>query len=154
MTPTTSSRAHSIDEGEPFILKAEKAVSSERRRCNLALLAIYAGVFLNGLLLLLNVTLWKNTLSAGVWSTDLKDARSAIEYEEKVFTGALLYDQTQGKSIRRMDSDVEYFGPPSPEIDQAWKDLLHGEFVIMTPEEALPFGDELLPYHNGEYYFE
>lgn len=60
------------------------------------------------------------------WDTELHDARSAIEYEERSYTGALTYDYEQQAVVKLNDSDLEFFGPPSARIDDAWEYLLHG----------------------------
>lgn len=60
------------------------------------------------------------------WDTELADARSAIEYERRSYTGALTYSHDEGSVMRLNDSEMEFFGPPSAKIDEAWKYLLHG----------------------------
>ena len=60
------------------------------------------------------------------WDTELHDARSAIEYEERAYTGALSYDAEKREIIKVNDSKLEFFGPPSKIIDDAWQYLLHG----------------------------
>ena len=48
---------------------------------------------------------------------------------------------------RQVDpNEPAYFGPPSPAIDAAWKDLLRGEFFVMTAAEAAPFEPDLRPF--------
>ncbi|KAF2210521.1 hypothetical protein CERZMDRAFT_60734 [Cercospora zeae-maydis SCOH1-5] len=87
----------------------------------------------------------------------MEDARSAIEYEEQEYTGALVYDPDTKTAGRRHDAAVEYFGPPSLALDQKWRQLLHGmrELPIMTDDEAAPYLPELLriPKTNA-YHFE
>jgi hypothetical protein len=60
------------------------------------------------------------------WDTELHDARKAIEYEEQTYTGALTYDSEKQQIVKVNDSDLEFFGPPSGHIDNAWQYLLHG----------------------------
>lgn len=60
------------------------------------------------------------------WDTELYDARRAIEYEKRSYTGALTYDSEKKEIIKLNDSDLEFFGPPSTQIDDAWDYLLHG----------------------------
>jgi hypothetical protein len=69
------------------------------------------------------------------WDTELHDARSAIEYEERAYTGALSYDAEKREIIKVNDSKLEFFGPPSKSIDDAWQYLLHGSFdrLRITP---------------------
>lgn len=75
----------------------------------------------------INLTIWSRR-GPSSWQTDFPDARKAVQYEEQTYTGALTYDATQRRVIRLHDAKVEYFGPPSPEIEQAWEDLLHGMY--------------------------
>lgn len=61
------------------------------------------------------------------WDTDMLDARGAIQYEERKYTGALAYDYDKKEMIREADGKLEFFGPPSPEVDAAWHSLLRGK---------------------------
>ncbi|KAF2217656.1 hypothetical protein CERZMDRAFT_30753 [Cercospora zeae-maydis SCOH1-5] len=111
------------------------------------------------LLLLLSFTLSNLAIhrhyGTCIWRTDFDDATQAIEYEEKIFTGALVYNTTQQRAVRLRDGTTEYFGPPSRELDAAWEELLRDEFPTMTEKEATPFLPQLqrLPELN-EYHFE
>jgi hypothetical protein len=78
-----------------------------------------------------NLAIWSRHRPA-IWSTDFPDARKAIEYEERMYTGALTYDPTQHQVLRLHDAKVEYVGPPSPEIDRAWDELLHGTYKFLS----------------------
>lgn len=61
--------------------------------------------------------------------TDLKDSHPHIELEERVFSGRLWFDKDTETVYRDIDpSEPQYFGPPSPEIDAAWSDLLRGKY--------------------------
>jgi len=60
------------------------------------------------------------------WNTELLDARGAVQYEERAYTGALTFDRNKGEAVRLDDSEMEFFGRPSPEIDASWQHLLHG----------------------------
>ncbi|KAJ5166341.1 uncharacterized protein N7482_005122 [Penicillium canariense] len=97
--------------------------------------------------------------------TDLRDAHAYIFYEERVFSGKLGFNEELGKVYRDIDrSEPQYVGPPSPEIDGAWADLLRdghmdlqnggtqGEFVRMTDEEAAPYTPELNKAPSSDYY--
>jgi hypothetical protein len=66
-----------------------------------------------------------NSQSQG-WDTELADARSAIEYERRLYTGALTYSPEKGGVTRLNDGEMEFFGPPSATLDESWKYLLHG----------------------------
>lgn len=92
----------------------------------------------------------------GAFPTDMKDARSAIRYETRTYTGALVWDQQkQGLARVREPGTVEYFGPPSKAVDDAWHALLHDQFPAMTDEEAAPFLPNLtrLP-QTDRYHFD
>lgn len=112
------------------------------------------------------------------WNTELFDARRAIQYEERAYTGALTFDRSKGGATRLNDGEMEFFGPPSPAIEASWEYLLHGmcssslrgrlfdlprrliamcidEFPTMTEKEAEPFKPELLPLRkDNQYHFE
>ena len=83
---------------------------------------------------------------ARYFPTDMVDARDFIEYEQVRFTGALAFDDDAPRVYRVRDAEVEYFGPPSPEIESAWSKLLHStspdfpgayEVVLMAPRTSL-----------------
>lgn len=60
--------------------------------------------------------------------TDTHDAHPYIFQEERVFTGALSFNETSGQVYRDIDlSQAQYFGSPNHEIDHAWDDLLRGK---------------------------
>ena len=68
-------------------------------------------------------------------------------YAPRDFTGALLFNESTMTMERQTDPNVPaYFGPLSPAIDAAWKDLLRGEFFVMTAAEAAPFEPDLRPF--------
>jgi hypothetical protein len=62
-----------------------------------------------------------------VLRSDMEDARKAIQYEQKVWTGALTYDETQEQFVMLQDAPVKYVGEPSQAIDDAWSELLRGK---------------------------
>lgn len=65
----------------------------------------------------------------GPFETDFQAARDWVEYEERRFTGALDYDVVTGQAYRHVDlSQPQYFGEPSPEIEEAWDGLLRSKF--------------------------
>jgi hypothetical protein len=75
-----------------------------------------------------NATVFSRQPQVPGWDTELHDARKAVEYEEQSYTGALTYDSEKGQIVKVNDSDLEFFGPPSERIDNAWQYLLHGLF--------------------------
>lgn len=126
---------------------------------------LYCLLGLNVILFLSSLALYIRTISLQgkqtaalppcVHRTDMKDARSAIEYEEQEYTGALVYDPETHTAGRKHDADVEYFGPPTPLLDENWHQLLHGEIPTMTDEEAEPYLPELLRIPKTQsYHFE
>ena len=64
------------------------------------------------------------------WDTELADARGAIQYERRSYTGALTYSHDKGGVTRLNDGEMEFFGPPSASVDEAWEYLLHGMLTI------------------------
>lgn len=98
-----------------------------------------SGIHYHSILLLLNIivactTIYFVTNSSSCrlqlelpgWDTELRDARGSIEYEERAYTGALMYDYDKKQVVKLNDSHLEFFGPPSANIDDAWHYLLHG----------------------------
>jgi hypothetical protein len=60
--------------------------------------------------------------------SDTVDARGAVEYEQRTWTGALTFDNDLDRIVRLKDAPVEYVGEPSKEIDDAWDDLLRSAY--------------------------
>ncbi|KAH7548611.1 FAD/NAD(P)hypothetical proteinbinding domainhypothetical proteincontaining protein [Bipolaris maydis] len=65
------------------------------------------------------------------------NARKAVQYKERTFTRALTYDKAQRRIVRLQDSDMEYFRP-DPEIDRAWRELLHTETTLRRRRASRP----------------
>jgi cytoskeletal protein RodZ len=62
-----------------------------------------------------------------VWhETDIRDARKAVAYEKRTFSGALVYNRSTKSAARLHDGQQEFFGEPGLEIDRTWEDLLRG----------------------------
>lgn len=74
----------------------------------------------------LNVFLIFKAPSQGAFETDIRDAYSAVHYEQRQFTGALSYNESSKTYSRGKEAETEYFGYPSPDITKAWKELLRG----------------------------
>lgn len=92
-----------------------------------------------------------NRMDTTYFPTDLEAMRPAISYETRVFTGALYYDNSTKHFYRSATpAGPEYFGPPSEDIDKAWRAVLRGEWTPFTEAEAAPFRPELTPF-NGPY---
>lgn len=129
-----------------------QAERQKQRRWSWSLAAV-----ITAFLCSLAVNIWLlNRPRYGAFPTDLKDARHAIEYEVREYTGALVYDSEKKGLVRvREPGAVEYFGPPSEAVDDSWTALLHDQFPSMTDEEAKPFLPNLtrLP-ETGRYHFE
>ncbi|GAB7325427.1 hypothetical protein MBLNU13_g09453t2 [Cladosporium sp. NU13] len=88
---------------------------------------------------------------------DAQDAidNHAIEYEVRVYSKPLEYDEVSRKAVIASYGDRNYVGPPSPETDAAWSDLLRGRFIEMTPAEVGPFKPKLKSLlQSGSYIFE
>lgn len=56
--------------------------------------------------------------------------KASIELQEVMFTNALQYNETSKEYYREHDpGEEQYVGKPSPEIDEAWEELLGGELT-------------------------
>ena len=63
----------------------------------------------------------------GAYQTDFADVRPFVAYEERTFTGKFYYNDETQMIEREVDpTKPQYAGPPSPEIDAAWAELLRG----------------------------
>jgi len=79
-------------------------------------------------------------------STEIADALPFLQYEQRNFSGELAYNTTSKQLYRELDSSQpQYFGRPSAELDAAWHELMESEYIVMTEDEAAPFGDALGP---------
>ena len=71
-----------------------------------------------------NITI-QSRQCAAIWLTDFPDAHDAIKYEKRVCTEAFTHDRDRHQAICLRDVEKDYFGPPIPEVDRAWEELLH-----------------------------
>lgn len=61
----------------------------------------------------------------------VEPARSSIELSKIKFKGGFRYNETSQTYYREHDpAEPQYIGPPSPEIDQAWEELLGGMWNV------------------------
>jgi hypothetical protein len=74
----------------------------------------------------LNIKQYSDNQEA-LYSTYLPDAKQAVQYERRKYTGALVYDEETKRAIRVKDAPIEYFGPSS-DVDAAWDELLRGKY--------------------------
>lgn len=65
------------------------------------------------------------------------------------YGGPRWYDNGTGYRINNPNEPI-YVGPPSPEIDKAWDQLLKGRYFVVTEEEA----EEAFGKSHGLYYHE
>lgn len=86
--------------------------------------------------------------------TDLLDARRAIFYERQRYTGELVFDAEFKRVLRVPDSEVEYFGEPSDEIEEAWETMLRYEFPMLYADEVPDGLDEANRQEDKHFHFE
>jgi hypothetical protein len=86
--------------------------------------------------------------------TDLPAAQVAIEYEYQMYTGDLAWDNSSKSITRLHDAPVEYFGPPSQALDDAWALLLRNEFAPLQAYELPRSIRESDRANDGQYWFE
>ncbi|GMG34670.1 unnamed protein product [Aspergillus oryzae] len=89
---------------------------------------------LSGILALLSgYLLFRQPVTPGVYKTDFPDVQPYVSYEERVFTGKFYYNEETQMIEREVDpTKPQYAGPPSPEIDAAWAELLRGIYSYFT----------------------
>lgn len=96
---------------------AHQNSSQEQKRLNRQIYFWAANALILIISILVNISTWKRSLPGTcVFPTDMKDAHAAIEYEQRTFTGALVYDPDKKTAVRKQDGDRQYFGQPSQEI--------------------------------------
>jgi hypothetical protein len=66
----------------------------------------------------------------------LEPAKPAIEAKRVQFTGELKFHENGTMYRDWADGEPRYFGPPTPEIDKAWDDLLYASGIDLPEEEA------------------
>ncbi|KAB8208585.1 hypothetical protein BDV34DRAFT_222267 [Aspergillus parasiticus] len=100
--------------------------------------------------------LFRQPVTHGAYKTDFPDVQPYVSYEERVFTGKFYYNEETQMIEREVDSTKpQYAGPPSPEIDAAWAELLRGEFPAITDQEATPYKPHIEKSPDtGNYHFE
>ena len=86
--------------------------------------------------------------------TDLPDARRAIVYERRRYTGELKFDEESKRVVRVLDSEIEYFGEPSDEIENAWETMLRYEFPMLYADEVPDDLDETNRLEDKHFHFE
>jgi len=74
------------------------------------------------------------------FATELAAARSAIELADVSFTGTLIVDEN-GRWMRELDSSIQYVGPPSDAIYNAWFDLIEPINLDLVGDEARDLPD-------------
>jgi hypothetical protein len=85
------------------------------------------------------------------YSTELTAPKGAIDIKTVAFTGDLKYNATDGTLYWEVDPGTpQYAGEPSPEIDQNWVELLAGQYLVFSEEEAMQFDN---PVRIEDYYF-
>ena len=87
-------------------------------------------------------------------STDLLDARRAIVYERQRYTGELKFDTESKRVVRVLDSEIEYFGEPSDEIEEAWETMLRYEFPMLYADEVPDGLDKTNRLEDKHFHFE
>lgn len=89
-------------------------------------------IFFGATTLLLSLAIVFQKPGTVFFPTDLHNARSAVEYEQRVFTKTISFDTSLKHFLRTNGSETQYFGDPSPEIETAWNDLLRGNVSSKT----------------------
>ncbi|KAK0755810.1 hypothetical protein N5P37_011684, partial [Trichoderma harzianum] len=68
-------------------------------------------------------------------SSEQAAARESIEYHHVRFHGNAEYDEN-GQSFIPNPSPIDYIGPPSPAVDDAWRNLTGERDFMITKDEA------------------
>ncbi|KAJ5890475.1 uncharacterized protein N7473_006703 [Penicillium subrubescens] len=117
------------EEGKPFLSEEHTATKGVRRTRSLKYqLLDWTWVISTVIFASLSVFLYFRPISSATYehgfSTDLDALKSQIQLHQVKFTGGLELNET-GKLHRIIDpGQPQYVGPPTPEIDAAWDELM------------------------------
>jgi hypothetical protein len=129
MTSIDSSR--DFDEDKALIVEDpccnHQSTSRKRRSIHFYVLFSLLNTIIACVTIYSNATVPSRRSPLHGWDTELYDVRKVIEYEERAYTGALTYDAEKREIVKLNDGDLQFFGPPSAHIDDAWHYLLHGQ---------------------------
>ncbi|KAK4444363.1 hypothetical protein QBC34DRAFT_475069 [Podospora aff. communis PSN243] len=139
--PSTQQEKTSSDAGsESDFLIPNPAITKARRRwpwiCSTGFLAaLCVGLTVRVLTFQCETpTAWRKS--------DFPAARAIIEYHDVQFYGNGEFDENGTFTVKHK-SPIDYVGPPSPEVDQAWADLTgERDFLISEKEARELWGDE------------
>ena len=82
------------------------------------------------------------TIFQNGYDTEWDPPKAAIDIQKVTYTSAFRYNATDGTYYREFDPNTpQYVGNPSPEIDRAWMDLLAGQYLVLSEEEAILLHD-------------
>ncbi|KAG0647667.1 Cyclochlorotine biosynthesis O [Hyphodiscus hymeniophilus] len=87
------------------------------------------------------------------YDTEWEPAKASIDIQKVTYTSALRYNATSDTYYRDFDpSTPQYVGKPNADIDQAWSDLLKGQYLVLSEEEAMQLDDPVavMGYYLGE----
>jgi len=98
---------------------------------------LFAVLYLRSVLWLRhNETSVGNFTYANGFGTDLRTASLAVDLKKRSFTGGLSVDENN-TLYREVDpARPQYAGTPSPEVDEAWDDVMLALEIVLTGDEA------------------
>lgn len=89
------------------------------------------------------------------FSTDFQDAKPAVSLEERIFDGSLYFNESSQLVEMETNPNLPQFvGPPSPEIDLAWHNLLRGRIFTISEQDASAFPGLTTVSNTGKYFME
>ncbi|KAH8821798.1 hypothetical protein F5884DRAFT_769085 [Xylogone sp. PMI_703] len=92
-----------------------------------------------------------NTYENG-FATDLKAITQHIELEKVVFTNEIELS-ADGHLVRVPGDGPQYVGDPSPEIDEAWANMLEGLNMDLSGEEANDIRGETYQWPGSDVFY-
>ncbi|XMA20041.1 hypothetical protein WAI453_012832 [Rhynchosporium graminicola] len=76
------------------------------------------------------------------YSTEWEPAKAAIQLQKLTYNSAFRYNETSKGYYREFDPALpQYIGSPNREIDKAWGELLSGQYLVISEEEAQKLDD-------------
>ncbi|KAH7348703.1 hypothetical protein BKA65DRAFT_584537 [Rhexocercosporidium sp. MPI-PUGE-AT-0058] len=71
------------------------------------------------------------------YTTEWDPAKASIQLQQVTYTSAFRYNETSQGYYREYEPTApQYVGTPNKDIDKAWGELLSGQYLVLSEEEA------------------
>ncbi|KAK3344833.1 hypothetical protein B0H65DRAFT_186913 [Neurospora tetraspora] len=81
--------------------------------------------------------------------------RSVVKYERRAFDMGAIYGLGKNMSLNMQKGNIDFNGPPRPELENAWDDILRYQNVRIPRKDMGQFQDDdtVIRLTDGTYYF-